>query len=120
MRALRLNRSTPAVAMTLAVSALFAGCAGEQTPVAWTPTLEPSRESGGGADEQAALDALEALGTSSEAPLAPTDAIAGPAYTAATGRTCREVTGLREPRVACRFDEGWRFVPRLDGDQGSP
>ena len=86
------------------------GCGGVPPEAAWTPELRPTQDEGQTDAERAALSSLEGAPTETSASLGG-GAEAGVAYQAASGRVCREVTGLSRSLLACRFEEGWRFVP---------
>ena len=38
----------------------------------------------------------------------------GAAYSSASGRACRAVTRAQRDRLACAFDDGWRYVPAIE------
>ncbi len=101
---------------------LFAAACGSSLPEPSPLALADARDTGtrtppAGATEKAVLEAIETLPANQPKSIGGTTVVAEPEYFAASGRYCRRMTlGPVEsaaPRLACKDESGWFFVPSV-------
>ena len=92
---------------------LVGGCAGAPPVAAFSPELAPSTLAPSSAAEREVLRQVPDLPVGQPVTVSGLQVVAFAPYSAASGRTCRELRLDEQSRLACDGEGGWVFVPVL-------